>query len=49
MDRFVVKVVFADGSEAVTNENGDPVALDGRDVSVVIVDSGTLILGRDRD
>jgi cytochrome b6-f complex iron-sulfur subunit len=49
LDRFLTRIVFADGSEAVTNEDGDAVALDGRDIDLVIVDSSTRIYGRDRD
>lgn len=43
LDRFRVTLTFADGSEAVTNENGDPIPLDGKEVVSIAVNTGARI------
>ncbi|MDZ4771112.1 MAG: Rieske 2Fe-2S domain-containing protein [Chloroflexota bacterium] len=41
LDRFRTTVTFEDGSTAITNENGDPIPLDGRGAVVaILIDTG---------
>lgn len=43
LDRFPFTVTFADGTTAATNEAGDPIAIDGREIASVTVDTRRLI------
>ena len=45
LDRFVVTIKFADGTEIVTDGSGAPIALAGREVAEIIVDTGNRING----
>lgn len=43
LDRFRTTITFADGSTASTNEAGDPIPLDGRQVVSIAVNTGARI------
>jgi cytochrome b6-f complex iron-sulfur subunit len=45
LDRFRVTVVFADGEQVTSNEQGDPISLNGRDIADILIDTGSRILG----
>jgi cytochrome b6-f complex iron-sulfur subunit len=44
LDRFRTTVVFADGTTVTTNDAGDPIPLDGREITKIMVDTGNRIL-----
>jgi hypothetical protein len=41
-------VTFADGTSATTNETGDPIAINGREIASITVDTRRLIEGAPR-
>jgi nitrite reductase/ring-hydroxylating ferredoxin subunit len=43
LDRFPMTVTLADGTTATTNEAGDPIAINGREIASVTVDTRRLI------
>ena len=43
LDRFYMTVTFADGTTATTNEAGDPITINGREIASVTVDTRRLI------
>jgi hypothetical protein len=43
LDRFYITVTCADGTSASTNEAGDPIAIKGREIASVTVDTRRLI------
>lgn len=43
LDRFVTTVTFTDGTEATTNESGDPIPLEGRTIASIAIDTGTRV------
>lgn len=44
LDRFQTTIVFTDGTRATTNNQGDPIPLEGREIDVIVVDTGNRIL-----
>lgn len=44
LDRFQTTIVFTDGTSAATNEAGDPISIEGHEISEIIVDTGNRIL-----
>lgn len=49
LDRFRVTLTFADGTTATTNEAGDPIPLNGKDVVNIAVNTGARIKRPGRD
>jgi cytochrome b6-f complex iron-sulfur subunit len=45
LDRFQTTIVFTDGTTAETNDDGDPIPLNGRTIREVRVNTGARILG----
>ncbi|NWG17775.1 MAG: Rieske 2Fe-2S domain-containing protein [Chloroflexi bacterium] len=43
LDRFRVTLTFADGTEVATNEAGDPIPLDGKEIVNIAVNTGARI------
>lgn len=48
LDRFYMIISFADGTTATTNSDGDPIPLDGREITEITVDTGKRILRKGR-
>jgi len=48
LDRFHMIISFADGTTATTNSDGDPIPLDGREITEITVDTGKRILRKGR-
>jgi cytochrome b6-f complex iron-sulfur subunit len=44
LDRFHTTLVFTDGTTATSNEQGDPIPIDGREIAEITVDTGNRIL-----
>jgi cytochrome b6-f complex iron-sulfur subunit len=43
LDRFVTTITFSDGTTAVTNANGDPIPLDGKEVVKIDINTGNRV------
>lgn len=41
LDRFATTIIFTDGTSATTNNIGDPIPLDGREIQEIRIDSGS--------
>ncbi|NDJ61751.1 MAG: Rieske 2Fe-2S domain-containing protein [Chloroflexi bacterium] len=46
LDRFRMTVTFEDGTTAEMNDSGDPIPLEGRRVTNIAIDTGSLIRGQ---
>lgn len=44
LNRFQTTIIFTDGTNAVTNAEGDPISIDGNEIAEIIVDTGNRIL-----
>ena len=48
LDRYPITITFTDGITTTSNESGDPIALNGREIASVTVDTRRLIEGAQR-
>ena len=44
MDRFQTTITFDDGSQVVTNGNGDPIPLEGRTIASIAINTGSRVM-----
>ncbi len=49
LDRFATTIIFTDGTSATTNNIGDPIPLDGREIQEIRIDSGTRLFRPGKD
>lgn len=49
LDRFRTTITFDDGTQVVTNGNGDPIPLEGRTIASIAIDTGSRVMRSGKD